>query len=435
MTYQEAIAFLKKAELLGSVPGLDTIRALLRRMGNPERDLPVIHVAGTNGKGSVVAYLCSILTAQGYRVGRFTSPDLVSFTERININGGNIPEIAVARLMESIAAHAKEMELAGEGFPTVFEISTAMAFQYFKERCCNLVVLEVGLGGRLDATNEVQNPLVSVITSIGMDHMELLGDTLAKIAWEKAGIIKEGCSVVTAPQPPEALRVIEQVCREKHAELFPVRKELLQPLSWDSNGQNFNYGRFQDLHISMLGEHQMVNAALAINAVQIMGSRVPIRLKAIQKGLSDTNWPGRLEVLSRDPLALVDGAHNPQGVTSLVQGLSRHFPGRKFRFVVGVLTDKNYQDMFDQVFHLAQSFVTVTPGSSRALPAPELAKFLRRRCSCPVEAAESVPQALSSALPRPGSGEALCAFGSLYYVGEVRQWFARQTDKGDRENA
>ena len=423
MTYADAMAYLREAEVLGSSMGLDTIRALLQRMGNPEKNLPVIHVAGTNGKGSVVAYLTSVLAAAGYRVGRFTSPDLYSFTERISINGKAISEADVARLTEVIARHAAAMEYAWEGAPTVFEISTAMAFQYFREQHCDLAVLEVGLGGRLDATNVVSHPLVSVITSIGMDHTELLGDTLSKIAWEKAGIIKERCPVVTAPQAPEAMEAIEKACLERGSECFPVRRALLRTTAWDGREQRFDYGRFQNLSISLLGEHQLVNAATALTALQVLQPSYPVSQEALRAGLSATRWPCRLEVLREKPLALVDGAHNPQGVGSLAAGLIRHFPGKKFSFLVGVLADKDYRAMFDPVIPLAERFITITPNSHRALPAQQLADFLKQRYPVPVETAPTVSAALESVIPQLGDKESFCAFGSLYYVGEVRKWF------------
>lgn len=423
MTYLEAITYINEAEKLGSRPGLDTIKALLRRLGDPQRAVPVVHVAGTNGKGSVTAYIACILSAAGYRVGRFTSPDLHAFPERISINGQDIPEERVAELTSKLAVHAAEMARLGEGSPTIFELSTAMAFLYFKEQGCDLVVLEVGLGGRLDCTNVVENLLAAVITPIGMDHMAVLGDTLAKIAGEKAGIIKPGCPVASAWQEPEADRVIRDTCRTLGGLLSLVTPDLVRVGPYDMDRQFFDYGPFQELSISLLGEHQVYNAALAVQAVLLVrGQGFSVPEDAIRRGLSETSWPGRFELLHRCPVILADGAHNPHGVHSLAESLKRYFPGRRVAFLAGVLADKDFNAMFQEILPLASRFYTVAPPSKRALSAGALAAFLKTICDVPVTPADSVSAAMEACLAAMNEEEIFCAFGSLYYIDEVRRW-------------
>lgn len=425
MDMKEAMAYIKEAELLGSSLGLEVIRTLLSYMGDPQKKVRILHVAGTNGKGSVAAYLSAILAEAGYRVGRFISPELHDFTERISINGVNIARDEMARLIGVVSGYAELMASQGVGKPTVFEISTAMAFQYFFEQRCDLAVMEVGLGGRLDATNVIDCSLASIITSIGLDHMQILGKTLQDITQEKAGIIKGGGEVISAPQMLEAERVLKQICREKDAKLFLIKAEKINTRSYGRYYQHFDFGGYQNLQIRMLGLHQIINASVAVDTVLKVLNRqgFPVREDALRRGLWNMRWPGRLELLQEEPMIIVDGAHNQPGAECLAAGLLRHFPGKRFVFLVGVLRDKAYKDLFDALLPIASRFVTVTPPGRRALPAQDLAAYLSECCpSIPVEAASGVEAGLNQFVSTAKYDEALCAFGSLYYIDQVRVW-------------
>jgi dihydrofolate synthase/folylpolyglutamate synthase len=455
MGYQEALAFLAGAERFGSVLGLGAVRELLRRMGDPQAGLACAHIAGTNGKGSVAACLASVLQAAGARVGRFTSPDLLRFNERIQVGGEDIADADVARLTGVIARHCREMARDGFPHPTVFEISAAMAFARFAESGCDAAVLETGLGGRLDATNAIPAPLVAVITPIGMDHMDRLGATLAEIAREKAGILKPGGgAVVMAAQAPEAEAELLARCREVGAEPVTLSPGMVELGPHDLGGQDFRV-RWPDdglpggggwggwLRTPLLGEHQAYNAALAAVAARAMAARSPLFAgvaegggeragaagdggeAAIRAGLIACRWPGRFELVLRGPCpVVVDGAHNPHGAWSLRRALERHFPGRRAVFVVGVLRDKEYEGMLRVVAPLARRFYTLEPpGTPRALGAAELARAAARATGLPAEPCASVGAAMGAAWAAAAAGgDVLCAFGSLYYIGHARLW-------------
>ncbi len=430
MTYQEALAFISSQPRFaprqlveGEEPfNLNAIRRLLSLLGDPQRDLKFVHVAGTNGKGSVTAFLSSILSCCGIRVGVYTSPFLERFTERIRIGREEIRPEDLGRHADTVRQAVEEMKREGEALPSEFELVCAIAFLWFREQAADLVVLEVGLGGRLDATNVIECPELAVITSIGLDHTETLGDTLTKIAWEKAGIIKTGGHVLAAPQCASVDAVFQTVCWERktvlHTAALPVRT--VRP---DLDGQSFSLPGHPEFHVSMLGTYQIENAALAAQAAFLLGERGwPVTEKGVRDGLDRTQWPGRFELLSRDPAVIIDGAHNPPGARALRLSLETYFPGKRIVFVSGVLADKDYAAMLSEVLPIASRFYTVAPPTSRALSAPDLAAWLRTKGAEALPCA-SVEEAVRLAADSAGREGVVCAFGSLYYIGQVRALF------------
>lgn len=420
MDYKEAMDFIHGTHKFGSKLGLDTIRQLLELMDNPHKKLKFVHVAGTNGKGSTVAFTSSILRQAGYRVGVYTSPSIQRFSERIRINEEEISEDAIATIAGDIKYRIDLLLKNGGEHPTEFEIVTALALRYFCEMSCDVVILEVGLGGRFDATNVIDTPLVSVITTINYDHMDRLGDTLEEIAFQKAGIIKEGGDVILYPQKDSVEQVFREVCIQKHANLNRVDFSNLRILKYDMDGQVFDFDRYKSLEIKLLGEHQAKNAALSLKVVELLTRKgYYVTEEHIRKGLLNAKWPGRLEVLSRKPVVIIDGAHNPEGAQVMVNALKKYFPGRRITFIMGVMADKEYEEIIKVVMPIAERFITVAPLVSRALPADKLADTIKKYCS-DVTVGYSVEDALRKSMERAGENGIVCAFGSLYYIGEIR---------------
>ena len=423
LTFEEAMRLIHATQRFGSRFGLESIGALLERLNKPQDRLKYVHVAGTNGKGSVCAYLTATLQAAGLKVGLYTSPFIQRFTERIQINGVEISEDAIARITTQIKAAIADMEAAGLPSPTEFDLVTAMGLAYFAETACDIVVLEVGLGGRLDSTNIIKAPEVAVITRLGYDHTEILGNTLEKIAFEKAGIIKPGCDVVLYPQLPEAKAVFEEVCTKRNARLHKVDLSGIRSMEFGLWGQRFSCEGFGEYQISLLGEHQLGNAALALHTARLLQSKgFPVTEEAIQKGLLSARWPGRMELVHASPNVLIDGAHNAQGAAALKRGLQQYFPGKPIIFLVGVLADKDYGDMMREIAPLAERFLTIAPESPRALPAAVLADHLSQYGK-PVQAYEKLEDAIAAGLSLCREGSVFCVFGSLYYIGKVREYF------------
>lgn len=419
----QALEYIRESLKFGSILGLERIEGLLERMDNPHRKLKYVHVAGTNGKGSTVAFISSILMAAGYRVGTYTSPSIERFNERIRVSGEDIENEALARITSDIKGHIESMESEGLENPTEFEITTALAFQYFVDKACDIVVLEVGLGGRLDSTNVIESPEVCVITTIDFDHMEILGNTLSQIASEKAGIIKIGSDVVIYPQDEEAEKVIFSKADSLGAKVRKADFDSIHVLYSDIFSQSFNYKDLSGLTIRLAGLHQTRNASVAIEAAMLLKEKGwAIDEDAIRRGIESARWPGRFELLSEEPIFIADGAHNSQGVAMLRSNLEQLFPDRKITFIMGVLADKDYTEMVSEMAPIAQRFITVDVDNKRALPCEELAEIIEEM-DIEAIAAYDVHAGIRLAMLLAGSVGIICSFGSLYYVGKVREYF------------
>ena len=420
MNYKEARVYLDEVSKYGSVLGLESMRELLRRLGDPQDELKFIHISGTNGKGSVLAYLSTILSGAGYRTGRYISPTLFSYRERIQVDGEYIEKESLACHVTAIAAAAEDMQKAGLPSPTVFEIETALAFLYFKEKRCDIVTLEVGCGGLLDATNVITTTLMEVIASISMDHTDLLGDTLAKIAAQKAGIIKPDTMVVSAQQKSEAAQVIEDTCKEQHCTLQMVDESKISNVHYGAEGQTFSYKTWENVAISLAGSYQIKNAALALEGVEALRKLgYALSDQQVREGLLHTAWRGRFTTLRCDPTVIIDGAHNPAAALELKESLERYFPGKTLYFVMGMFKDKDYAQVIDLTAPLARHIITVeTPGNPRALPARELAEAVGK-VNPSVEWADSVAHGVEKALAMAGKEDAVIVFGSLSFLGEA----------------
>ena len=419
MNYQEAISFIQDSSWMGCKPGLGRITELMDLLGNPQNDLQFIHVAGSNGKGSTSAMLSSILTYAGYRTGLFTSPHLCRYNERIKINNIDISDDELCSVAEKVSVAVKQMHEE----PTEFERFTAIALLYFQMCACDIVVLEVGLGGRLDSTNVIKAPVLSVITNIGLEHTELLGDTLEKIATEKAGIIKSGSDVVLYEQSAEVEKVIRRKCEVFHCGLTVTDHTQEQLEQMDMTGQIFSYRKRKSLRLNLLGMYQFHNAAVVLDAVDALNQRgFSVSEEAVAEGLSRVVWPARMELLGKDPLFLLDGAHNPQCAEALAEALSMLTPEKKAVFITGVLADKDYPAMLAKTIPFAGHCICVTPKSDRALPAEQLSNYLKSQ-GIDATAAKCIDDAILMALEM-AQGEIIVAFGSLYMAGEIRSHYS-----------
>jgi dihydrofolate synthase/folylpolyglutamate synthase len=426
MPYAEAIQFLYGLRWFGAKFGLENTLKLAALAGNPQHQLRFIHVAGTNGKGSTCAMLENIYRAAGLRVGLFTSPHLVSFRERIQVNRQLISEADIVRLVSEMQPWF--VAFPKEHHPTFFEVVTVMALRYFAEQKCGLVIWETGLGGRLDATNIV-TPLASIITNIALDHQQWLGNTLGQIAAEKAGIIKPGVPILTAANEPEALEVIERSARENGAALTKVGQA--SRLS-ASKRKKFETGATPVL--PLLGEHQQLNAALAVATVGVLQNQIPVSKLAIGNGLSSVHWRGRLQLVTRPDgrKLLLDAAHNPAGADILATAVKKYFPSETPTLVLGILRDKDWPAMCIRLAPLAARIVTVAVGSERTATATELALA----CRAANPAAEVFECASFAEAAREVARDTFVVIaGSLYLVGEALEWLGLSPEVGASERA
>ena len=418
MTYQNSIAYLYGLQKFGIKFGLRKVSKLLARLGNPQEGLPCIHIAGTNGKGSTAAFISSIVSKAGYRVGLYTSPHLISFTERIKINNREISKSDVIRLTSLLKNKSNDKDNI-----TYFEIVTAMALLYFKEKKVDLSILEVGMGGRLDATNIV-TPLLSVITNISKEHEFYLGNSLLKIANEKAGIIKKNSVLITGATQPKVLSLFKKRCRTKKTRYYQFGKDISYKLA---NHNCFHYYGLQNslegLNVGLLGEHQIKNAAMALASVEILrGKRYHIEDSAIYHGLNNVYWPGRLEVLKKSPIVVIDGAHNPAAMKNLKRVLFTEFNFRKLILVMGIMEDKDIRSMFKQIVPVAHKVILCEPNMDRAASTKIIAKRLQEwnvKYHQIKDVKEAVIYALSMAHPK----DLICITGSLFTIGEARRIF------------
>ena len=419
LTYEEVLDQIEHQRRFGNRPGAEVSALMLEKLGRPQQNMSVIHIAGTNGKGSVSAFLCSILKEAGIRTGMFTSPHLVDFRERICVDGQMISREEVTKLGNML------LEEDFGTVPTMFDYCLAMALLYYRDRQCQAAVIETGLGGRLDSTNAIGVPEVTVVTKIGYDHMAVLGDTLDKIASEKAGIIKKGTKLVLESQEKDAMDVLlETAEKEAVTEIKIADMHDVTECRYENGRQYFSYQKYKNLEMAMLGVHQYENAAAAILAAEIfLKDRGISDEKAeyyIREGIKKTRWEGRMEILSREPFFMVDGAHNGNGVAALAESLRTLFPGEKFHFVMGVMADKNYEEMIEELLPLALDFKTVTVESERALAAQELSEKIRAKGICDAGLLHSFDELMPGWLD---VAHKTIAFGSLYFVGEIEKYF------------
>ena len=414
MTYEAAIQLIKQKQSLGVQPGLSRMLAAMEKTGSVQNKLQVIHVAGTNGKGTVCAAVADGLRRAGYRVGVFSSPWVTDFREQITVDGRMIPKQDFADCVEVFAKEPL----------TEFELITALGFLNFLKTHCDIVVLEVGLGGALDSTNVIDAPECAVITALGMDHVKELGPTLGDIAAAKAGIIKEGCPVVSYGGVPEADAVIARVAKEQNAPLTVVDLSRLKVEGGDLDAVTFDFDGLDGVRLPLIGSYQPKNAALAITALRVLRGRGwNIPDSAIRTGLEQVSWPGRFELLRHSPVFLLDGSHNAHGMRATVQSLRDRFPGQKFVFLLSIMADKDVDEMLALLLPLAGQFVTVAAHTPRAMPAETLAEQIRARGGR-AEPAPTIEAGVARAVALGGTGP-VCALGTLYFSGDVREAFAK----------
>lgn len=434
MNWEEGISLLGALKPAGEKPGLERIQSLMRLLGDPQKELSFVHIAGTNGKGSAAAMISQILTAAGYRTGRFISPHLVRINERYSIDGEEISDDAYSRYAEMIADACAELG----GSPSLFERLTAISFLYFHDAGCDVVVLEVGLGGRFDATNVIDRSLVSLIMHLGLEHTELLGNTIEKIAFEKAGIIKNGGFVVLQDQEERAVRTIREICRERGAALTVTSENELS-CEDDENCTGsplprlrISYRRRAGMLLGLRGAFQVSNAAVVLDAVDILICRHGFRIpeEAVVSGLSSAQWPGRFDIIHTDPLMILDGAHNPDGCRALAKSLRHRLTGRNVILVMGVMADKNVRQMLEIILHGCENadpvisinkLIAAAPAGARSL-APEKLAEIAAECGIDAAAAASVQEGVTLALDlarKAGRDTVAVAFGSLYLAGEI----------------
>lgn len=420
MNYKEALAFVEEINSIGIVPGLDSIKALCSELGNPQEALKFVHVAGTNGKGSTVAYISTILKSAGYKVGRYVSPTIFEYRERIQLNGRNITQKAFAEGMELVKGACERLVERGMSHPTPFEVETALMFWYFQKMQCDIVVLETGMGGLLDATNLIENTLVAVITSVGMDHMQFLGKTLEEIAYQKAGIIKNDCYVMCMMQNDAVIQVVEKECEKKNCTLITADAKNANHVRFGIEKQQFDYAGMKKLEISLAGQFQIANAVLAIEVVKALGQKgFTISEKAIRTGLKETKWPGRFTLVSKKPIFIVDGAHNEDAATKLANSIEFYFTNRRIIYIMGVLKDKEYDKIIDLTHKYADQIITITPPQNpRGMQALELAKEISKVHEN-VTAVDSLEEAVEISRLLAGKDDVIIAFGSLSYLGNL----------------
>ena len=418
MTLEQALSYIHSVNWRGSVPGLSRTRELLSKMGDPQKKLKFVHVAGTNGKGSTCAMLASILQMAGYHTGLYTSPYINRFHERMQVDGEPISDEELCDMTEFVRPFADAME----DVPTEFELVTCIGFEFFARRQCQIVVLECGMGGEFDSTNVIDVPECAVLCTIGMDHMQYLGHTHAEIARTKAGIFKQGGSCVTYPSLPEVEAVYARVAAERELSWKRADFSRLTPLGHSLQGQDFAFDGFGKFHLSLLGRNQLCNAAMALHVVETLRNKGwEISDEAVREGLSTVSWPGRFELLRRCPDVIADGGHNVQCMLSLKENILDYLPGRDIIAVTGVMADKEYERMYFPVMPLIRRFITVEPLNPRALGSDELAKALREM-GADAQSADSVEDGIRTALALAKPDDCVLAFGSLYMLGQIRSF-------------
>lgn len=436
MNYRETMEYIEEMSALGSVPGLASTIELCKRLGNPQEDLFFVHIAGTNGKGSVLAYVSAILRAAGYRTGHFSSPAVYAYREKIQVNGKEILAREFAEWMSLVREEADAMAAEGMQHPTVFEMETAVSFLYFREKRCDIVLLECGMGGDLDATNIIRNTLVAAFSSISMDHMAFLGNTFLEIAGHKAGIIKPGAEIACGIQEPEVLKILK--ARAGEAAVRTVEKERLTRIKYGLEKQRFDYrsssGNFyRHLEIMLAGVIQPENAALAVEIIEALDKKgFSVTEKQLRQGLSGTRWPYRFEMVAKKPCFILDGAHNEDAAMRLAEGIRFYFTNKKILYIIGMLKDKEYEKVIAHTYAYAEQIIIVTPShEKRALPGHELAVTASNYHPLVTEAA-SLEEAVEMAYLLTEKDWVILAFGSLSYLGELGRIVKNRSERHDR---
>ncbi len=419
MNEQETMAYIEELKQYGSVPGLANMENLCEKLGHPEKKLKFVHIAGTNGKGSTLAYLSEILKESGYRVGRYISPTIFDYRERIQVNGRMITKKALAEGMTLLKDLCEELVAEGKPHPTAFEIETALGFWYFTEKNCDIVVLEAGLGGTLDATNIITDTLVEVFASISMDHMKVLGKTLSEIARAKAGIMKKNSIAVTTTQDEPVMEVLRRHAKEVGIPLCEVQQEKILKKKSTLAVQTFCYKQSESFSIHLPGRYQIENAALALEAIEALKKQgLPVSKKAVRTGLEKAAWPGRFQVVSSKPYFIVDGAHNRDGAKRLEESLEYYFTGKRMIFIVGVLRDKEREEILKVTSPLAEQILTISTKGERGLSSYELA-VTASKYHPQVTDVGGLQEAVELAYLMADKETVIVAFGSLSYLGEL----------------
>lgn len=432
MKYEEACNYLESLNGLGSVPGLESISELSRRLGNPEKSMRFVHIAGTNGKGSVGAFVTSVLIAAGYRTGRYLSPAVKESLEIIQCNNLNVLPEDFADIITVIKKICDGMVAGGLPHPTRFEVETAAAFMYFVRQKCDIAVVECGMGGLLDATNIITNTECAVITPIALDHTDFLGDTLDEIAVHKAGIIKNGCEVVYSSVNPLVNAIIEKKALSLGCPLTAVHTD---GIKWRiaNGGIVMEYGKYSDLTVNLAGIYQVQNAALATECIQALCRRgYTVDDSALYSGLWDVRWFGRFQKIGSSPDFIIDGAHNPAGAMALAESLKAYYPDGGLTFIVGVFADKDYKTILEYVMPMARLVYTVsTPDNSRALSSKTLAEYIKKYydvMDISVQSCETVGEAVEFAMERTDVSGAVIAFGSLSHLALIEREYRRRIE-------
>ncbi len=438
-SYEEAVAWIEGIMPVGEKPGLLRIQKLLEYVGNPEKGLKCIHVAGSNGKGSTCVFISGVLIQSNYNVGMFTSPHIDKFTNRIKINSIDISEADVLRLINTIRPFVDQIATTHLGHPSMFDIATCMAFLYFTEQNVDLVVLEAGLGGRIDSTNVV-DPLISVITTVSMDHMNILGDTIENIAFEKAGIIKAGVPVICSASDDRAVQIISEKCQETESDLYVIDQQFsYQIIDSTIDQQRFDFAsggmHYNHVNISMNGSHQIKNASTAIMCIEVLKSKgiVDVSEDSLRQGLLNAFWPGRLEIIQKNPRILLDGAHNPEGARALSVALRDIYKYEKLHLVLGMLDTKDYKSFIDPLIQIADTIVITEPSFRKKLDSQAIRSYIEespnKKSELSIFRESSWLEAIDIASNLYQPNDLIVVTGSLYLISDVRQHFTQSLAK------
>lgn len=419
MTGIEAIEYIHSMEWDRKATGYEHAKELLLRMGNPEKKLKFIHIGGTNGKGSTAAMLASIMQKAGYKTGLYTSPYLYRFNERMQINGEQISDEELGVVTEYVKGIVDDMPIG----PSEFALVCCIAFEYFARQNCDVVILEVGMGGENDSTNVIECPEVAILTNIGLDHTEYLGNTIEEIALTKAGILKKNGVAVVYPTIPKVEAVLQSICNQRSVKMIVADFDNLVEHQHDLEGQVFSYRKRQDIFLPLLGEHQLKNAAVVLETIDVLIRKGwNISEDAICAGMEETKWPGRFEVLGVEPIFIIDGGHNPQCMEALAKNITTYLVGRKVIALTGVLQDKDYREMYQPILPYVSEFVCITPPTPRKLEAEILAEWLKSEGAMAV-ACKSIQEGVQVAVGLAGDTGAVVCFGSLYSIGDIKTSF------------